>query len=289
MRYANIRTQGHDRLAVATSNGLASLPSSVGGVRITGIEDLLALQNVHPDRFHDLLDEMLASAAPVSSNDVTFRSVVEHPSKILCIGLNYRRHAEETHSSIPICPVVFGVFNNVLAGHGDGVPIPKRSSQVDYEVELAVVVGKRCRNVSAEEALGCVFGYTVANDISARDLQNVTSQWLAGKSLDRFCPTGPFLATADEVGNPNALKIQLRLNGELRQNSNTSDMIFSCEQLLEYLSSLWTLEPGDIVLTGTPEGVILGRPEAERVWIQPGDYTDAFVEKIGTLTNSYLA
>ncbi len=287
MRYFNIRWRKEDRVAIATDQGLVCLPSSLDGHPLASIEDIIAAEHSFgPGPFAEHLRD--PATVLLAESDLGYRPVVERPSKIICIGLNYRQHAEETHAPIPEIPVVFGKFSNTLTGHGAVIELPQAGHQVDYEAELAIVMGRRCRRVSRETALQHVFGYAVANDVSARDLQNATSQWLAGKSLDGFCPIGPGVTTADEVGDPNRLQIQLTLNGELRQNSNTSDMIFSCATLIEYLSRIWTLEPGDVILTGTPQGVILGRPESERVWIRSGDRTEAIIEKLGTLSNSFI-
>jgi 2-keto-4-pentenoate hydratase/2-oxohepta-3-ene-1,7-dioic acid hydratase in catechol pathway len=159
------------------------------------------------------------------------------------------------------------------------------SSQVDYEVELVIVIGKQAKYVSKENALSYVFGYCNVNDISARDLQMRTQQWLLGKTCDKFSPLGPYLVTADEVGNPNQLEMKCIVNGEVRQNSNTSDMIFYCDELVSYISQHMTLVPGDIILTGTPQGVVIGYPEDKRVYLKHGDVVTIEIEKLGTLTN----
>jgi 2-keto-4-pentenoate hydratase/2-oxohepta-3-ene-1,7-dioic acid hydratase in catechol pathway len=226
-------------------------------------------------------------ADPVPTLRVTYRPVVERPGKILCIGLNYRQHAAETGQPLPTTPVVFGKFNNTLAAHRDPIPIPPAAHKMDYEAELAIVIGKRCYRVTEDDALAHVFGYTLANDVSARDLQTTTSQWLIGKSLDRFCPVGAVLVTADEIPNPNALDIGLRLNGEVRQAANTEDMIFNCREIIAYLSSLMSLLPGDLILTGTMHGVIAGRPPADQQWLKAGDETEVYSPTLGTLTNRF--
>ncbi|WP_206831276.1 fumarylacetoacetate hydrolase family protein [Alicyclobacillus fructus] len=208
---------------------------------------------------------------------------VPNPQKILCVGLNYRKHAEESKMPIPSSPVYFAKFANSLAGHGDEIAIPEVAREVDYEVELVAIIGRRCRNVPLEEALGAVFGYAVGNDLSARDLQMRASQWLYGKAIDGFAPLGPYIVTADEVGDPQRLGLRLYLNGELRQNSSTADMIFSVAQIVSDLSRIMTLEPGDLVYTGTPEGVILGREE--KVWLKPGDELACEIEGLGRLVN----
>lgn len=211
---------------------------------------------------------------------------VPAPGKIICIGLNYRRHAFESGMAIPATPVVFSKFGNAVAAHGQEVPLPSVAVEYDYEVELALVMGREARNVTEAAALDYVLGFATANDLSARDLQMRTTQWLLGKSLDRFLPLGPCLVTRDEVPDPQNLALRSWVNGELRQNSNTSDMIFSCAYLISYLSRYMTLSPGDVIATGTPEGVILGMKEKR--WLRPGDAVTVEVEGMGRLT-SYMA
>ncbi|QJC52682.1 fumarylacetoacetate hydrolase family protein [Paenibacillus albicereus] len=214
---------------------------------------------------------------------------VTAPGKIICVGLNYRKHAEETNAAIPAYPILFNKFNNTLAAHGEDIPLPRVSSEVDYEAELVVVIGRTAKNVGREQALDHVYGYCCVNDLSARDLQMRTPQWLLGKTCDKFSPLGPYLVTADEVGDPNALAISAVVNGETRQSSSTSDMIFRCDEIVSYISRHMTLSPGDIILTGTPEGVVLGLPPERRVYLQPGDVVEIAIEKLGTLRNRMTA
>ncbi|MDR4887487.1 fumarylacetoacetate hydrolase family protein [Fredinandcohnia sp. QZ13] len=223
-----------------------------------------------------------------SPQHIEWGPAVTQPSKIICVGLNYKRHADETNSSYPEVPILFNKFNNTLTGHNCSIQIPKVTHKLDYEVELGIVIGKKAKYVSREEALEYVFGYCTVNDLSARDLQTRTQQWLLGKSCDDFSPIGPYLVTADEVGNPNNLAIKTKVNGELRQNSNTSDMIFYCDEIISYISQHMTLEPGDLILTGTPEGVVLGFPEDQQVYLQPGDIVTVEIEKVGALTNTFI-
>jgi 2-keto-4-pentenoate hydratase/2-oxohepta-3-ene-1,7-dioic acid hydratase in catechol pathway len=183
---------------------------------------------------------------------------------------------------------LFNKFDNTLTGHKSEIPVPKVTNMLDYEVELGIVIGQKAKNVKEEEALDYVFGYCAVNDLSARDLQMRTHQWLLGKSCDKFSPIGPYLVTSDEVGNPNDLALKTYVNGELRQDSNTSDMIFSCAEIVSYISRHMTLEPGDIILTGTPEGVVLGYPEEKQVYIKPGDEVTVEIEKLGSLTNYFV-
>ncbi len=214
----------------------------------------------------------------------TFGPPVTDPEKIIMMGFNYRRHCAEVKLPVPETPTFFNKFNNSLLGHGGTLRLPvKVSKSFDYEAELVVVMGKTTRDVPAAEALGYVFGYCTGNDFSARDLQFKTSQFMLGKSCDGFAPIGPWLVGAAAVGDPQKLRIECRVNGELRQSSNTDDMIFSCADLVSYASRHMTLQPGDLIFTGTPEGVIAGKPEADRVWLKPCDVVATEVEKLGEL------
>jgi 2-keto-4-pentenoate hydratase/2-oxohepta-3-ene-1,7-dioic acid hydratase in catechol pathway len=238
------------------------------------IENLIQNENIDKARY--MLRE----------DQITFGPCVTRPSKIICIGLNYRKHAEETNAPIPKYPILFNKFSNTLTGHDSSIPLPNRvTNQVDYEAELVIVIGKKTKYVTTEQALEHVFGYCNVNDLSARDLQMRTPQWLLGKTCDKFSPLGPYLVTADEVGDPNQLNIQCKVNGEVRQSSNTSDMIFRCDEIVSYISQHMTLYPGDIILTGTPEGVMLGYPEDKRVYLKDGDRVSIEIEGLGTLTN----
>jgi 2-keto-4-pentenoate hydratase/2-oxohepta-3-ene-1,7-dioic acid hydratase in catechol pathway len=209
------------------------------------------------------------------------------PTSIICIGLNYRRHAQETRAQIPAFPVVFFKGINTLQNPGDPILLPThmKSDEVDYECELAVVVGRAGKNISREHALEHVLGYTCCNDVSARDWQikRGGGQWSRGKSFDTFSPLGPCLVTADELINPNALAIRTILNGEVMQDWNTSDMIFDVPGLIEFLSGSTTLLPGTVILTGTPHGV--GMAQKPPRWLRPGDQVTIEIEKIGALTN----
>jgi 2-keto-4-pentenoate hydratase/2-oxohepta-3-ene-1,7-dioic acid hydratase in catechol pathway len=220
---------------------------------------------------------------------LTIGPCVTHPNKIICVGLNYRQHAIETNAAIPEYPILFNKFNNTLTGHNHEVPLPKVSQKVDYEAELVIVIGKTAKYIEKADALSHVFGYCNVNDLSARDLQLRTQQWLLGKSCDKFSPLGPYLVTADEVGDPNNLQIKCIVNGDVRQNSNTADMIFHCDEIVSYISQHMTLVPGDIILTGTPQGVVLGYPVDKQVWLKDGDIVTIEIEKLGSLTNTMVA
>jgi len=219
-------------------------------------------------------------------SSLVFGPCVTHPGKIICVGLNYRAHAEETRAAIPEYPILFNKFSNALTGHRSDVQLPVSvSNRVDYEAELAIVIGRQAKDVDEARALEYVYGYCSANDLSARDLQRRTPQWMLGKTCDGFCPLGPYLVTADEVGDPNGLAIRCTVNGEVRQSSHTSDMIFGCAELVSYISRHMTLMPGDVILTGTPAGVVLGMPKEQQVYLKPGDVVTVEIEKLGALTN----
>jgi 2-keto-4-pentenoate hydratase/2-oxohepta-3-ene-1,7-dioic acid hydratase in catechol pathway len=215
---------------------------------------------------------------------ITFAPAVTNPEKIICVGLNYINHAKESKMEVPTSPILFSKFSNTVAAHEETVTIPPGAEKVDYEAELVLVVGKTAKNVSKEEALSYVFGYSAGNDVSARDWQFKSGQWLLGKSPDGFAPVGPYVVTSDEV-NPNHLSIECRINGEVRQKANTKDMIFNCAALVSYISHHMTLKPGDIIFTGTPDGVIIGYAEEEQVWLKSGDEMAVSIESIGELKN----
>jgi 2-keto-4-pentenoate hydratase/2-oxohepta-3-ene-1,7-dioic acid hydratase in catechol pathway len=217
---------------------------------------------------------------------ISYGRLFANPGKIVCVGLNYRRHALEIGMPIPKQPVLFNKFNNTLAAHNGTIRLPPRevSYKFDYETELLVVIGRHARNVSESEALDYVAGYCTANDFSARDLQLESGgQWMIGKTLDAFAPIGPYFVSAARVGDPNNLKLETHVNGEVRQSSGTSDFIFNVQQVIAYISRHFALEPGDIIFTGTPEGVIQGMPPDKRVWLKAGDQVASTIEKLGTL------
>jgi 2-keto-4-pentenoate hydratase/2-oxohepta-3-ene-1,7-dioic acid hydratase in catechol pathway len=222
-----------------------------------------------------------------AASDIKYGRLFTNPGKIVCIGLNYRRHARETGMPEPRVPPLFNKFNNSLAAHNCILPLPPKSVayKFDYETELLVVMGKTARNVPEADALSYVAGYCTGHDFSARDLQLElpAGQWMIGKTLDSFAPIGPHFVSADLVGDPNNLKIETRVNGDLRQNSSTSDFIFNVQQIIAYVSRFWSLEPGDIIFTGTPHGVILGYPKDKQVWLKAGDEIVSSIEKLGDL------
>jgi 2-keto-4-pentenoate hydratase/2-oxohepta-3-ene-1,7-dioic acid hydratase in catechol pathway len=209
---------------------------------------------------------------------------VTRPEKIICVGLNYRKHAAETGQAVPETPILFNKYNTALCGHRAVVRVSQEDAvQFDYEVELVLVMGRVTRNVTEAEALDHVFGYCTGNDFSARDLQRRTSQWMLGKALDHSAPIGPWLVGAGLVPDPNALRLECRVNGQVRQSSSTADMVFDCRKLVAYISRYLTLKPGDVIFTGTPEGVIGGYPKEKQVWLKPGDVVASSIEGLGEL------
>jgi 2-keto-4-pentenoate hydratase/2-oxohepta-3-ene-1,7-dioic acid hydratase in catechol pathway len=265
-----------------------------GVVHDGGVEDLAALgfwQGPAPVGVSDisaLAAKVVGSARPlVPMESLRLAPVVVAPEKIVCVGLNYRRHAVEANMPIPTTPVIFGKFANSLSASGERIGLPAVDFKYDYEAELGVIIGREARDVSVDRALDCVAGYCCANDLSARGAQLATSQWMIGKMLDGFLPLGPFLVTADDIPDPQALRVQCRVNGELRQDSSTSDMIFSVAEIIAFLSRHATLKPGDVIITGTPEGVLIGHKTP--VWLKPGDEVAIEIAGLGTLTNTLIA
>ena len=240
-----------------------------------------------------LLEEQLAHLERSSSgiqsylfpsSDVTPRAPVTHPQKLIGIGLNYKDHVEEIKGQTPKQPLLFGMYGSAIIGPEESIIIPPMSKQVDYEAELGVVISRRARQVSREAALDYVAGYTIINDVSARDLQFSDGQWLRAKSFDTFAPTGPYLVTKNTLADADGLAIELRLNGKTMQKSNTRNLIFKVPDLVSYISEVMTLEVGDVIATGTPGGV--GFVRNPQVFMKPGDIVEIEIEGIGVLRNS---
>ena len=282
---ANLRGGDGPHLAVRADGGLIDVTAAA---RDLGLQVPRSTDSLLRDG-EGQLRQCLAQAARgarwcVDPAQAAFAPSVLHPGKIVCIGLNYRRHAQEVGLAVPEFPALFSKFPNALTHHGATVPTAGLPGNCfDYEVELVIVMGRRCAHAAAEDALDHVYGYSTGNDLSERKSQGASSQWLAGKTSDGFAPLGPYLVGAALVGDPHRLALETRVNGELRQSSNTSDLIFDCRQLIAYCSALFPLDPGDIIYTGTPEGVILGLPPERRVWLRRGDVVETTVEKLGTL------
>lgn len=291
-----LQFQGGDglKLGVKTDRGIVDIAAAAEALGLDAPSSLIEVIEVGQpavDALQAVVDASAesdaAAAWTLDEMGLQYGPAVADPGKIICVGLNYRRHAAETGMAVPETPVLFSKYMNTIASYGDSVSLPPVAKQYDYEVELGVVIGKPARNVSEDEALDAVLGYVTSNDISVRDLQTRTSQWLLGKTLDNFLPVGPYLVTADEVGDPQLLSIKTWVNGEIRQDSNTGDMIFTVAQIVSYISRYFTLEPGDLIVTGTPEGVAMGRED--KPWLKPGDEVVVEVEKLGALKNVMTA
>ena len=250
------------------------------GLRAAGFPDMLSVLSC--DRAQ--IDQWIRSGAPSEPySSVTLLAPIPRPPKLICIGLNYRDHAIESKMEIPKVPTVFSKFPSAVIGPGDPIVLPKNSTQPDYEAEFAFVIGRGGRHIPAERWREHVFGYTLINDVSARDFQMATTQWLMGKTFDSFAPMGPQLVSAEEIPDPHALDISLTINGEVLQHSNTRELIFKIPELVAHLSSVFTLEPGDIVSTGTPAGVGFARKPPR--YLKAGDDVVVHVEGIGDLRN----
>lgn len=242
---------------------------------------------VHEARHAGSTVEVEVGDAVASLDTLRLLCPIVAPSKIVCVGLNYRDHAAESGQDLPQRPLLFGKFPNALAGPGDPIQIPPGTREVDYEAELGVLIGSRAKNVAIAEALDHVYGYTCVNDVSARDLQFADGQWLRGKSLDTFCPVGPYVVTADEIPDPNKLAISCRVNDEVLQSATTADMVFDVPTLISFISAHMTLEPGDLIATGTPPGV--GFARTPPIYLRHGDEVAVEIEGIGRLTNPVVS
>ena len=271
MRVVSYRSERGVRAGILRDDSVVDVWDAIGGDG-SSVRDLLA-------------GERLAEAAEISGGEplaeVELQPPVPDPDKIICIGLNYRAHAAEAGIEPPDAPTFFAKFRNALAPPGATVPLPAASAKVDYEAEVAFVVGRRAREVAEADALDHVAGYMLLNDLSARDLQFATPQWMPGKVFDGSAPCGPALVTPDEAGAPDQISFSLTLNGERMQAASTDDLVFSVPALVAHLSGLMTLEPGDIVSTGTPAGV--GSTRQPRVWLKPGDEIEVSSPSLGIL------
>ena len=291
MTLLSIRSEHGDTLGVKTDRGILDVRRAS-----------LALHLPVPLTLDDLLQEggapelthlvAAAQASPhgaslfVEEARITHGRLFAEPGKIVCIGLNYREHAKEAGEKVPAVPILFNKYNNALTSHGAAIRLPTEvATKFDYEVEMLVVIGRRARNVTPEDASQHIAGYCTSNDFSARDLQLELDghQWMIGKTLDDFAPIGPYFVCADLVADPNNLNIECRVNGETRQHSNTSSLVYNTEFLVSYISRHFPLEPGDLIFTGTPPGVILGMAKEKQVWLKPGDQIACSVGSLGEL------
>lgn len=274
--------------AIVSDDGIADLTYLVSdkGLTASQVIDCLDLAS----GFLDHAKRAVASgdfSETLARNELHVAAPVPRPGKVICIGLNYRDHAAESGMAIPKSPIIFSKFSGCMIGAGHPIVIPQGSTQTDYEAELAFVMGRRAKNVTREAALDHVFGYANFNDVSARDFQFADGQWQRGKSCDTFAPMGEFIVTADEIPDPQNLSIKLRLNGETMQDSDTGEMIFGVAELIAFLSQFITLEPGDVVATGTPPGVGFARKPP--VYMKAGDVVEVEIKGLGVLSNPVAA
>ncbi len=282
MKFVTFEHHNHAHAGVVSGDQVISLSS-------VGFHSVLDIVSGGPEALHRV-KSFAETGAPDHAfplDSVRLLAPIPRPTKIICIGLNYRDHAIESKLDIPTIPVVFSKYPSVVIGPGANIVLPKISAKPDYEAEFAVVIGKNGRHIKADGWQEYVFGYTNLNDVSARDFQMQTSQWMMGKTFDTFAPMGPYLVTADEILDPHNLNISLSINGETLQNSNTRELIFRIPQLIEHLSSVFTLEPGDVISTGTPPGV--GFSFNPPRWLKAGDSVTVKVEGLGELTNPVVA
>ena len=285
MKLTQFWRNGQPALGLWTDQGVLDVAAEATRRGCTVPDTMAAAIPLGIDALNRLLSPLLEDAQCFT--DAPLAPVVSQPGRILCIGLNYRQHAKECNLPLPPAPVPFNKFSNALAAHEDIITFASEYKEYDYEAELVAVMGKPARNVDKEHALDYVFGYTCGNDLSTRDLQFARGgQWLLSKTFDGFAPIGPCLVTADAL-NPGQLDISSTVNGEVRQNSNTSDMIFSLGEIISDLSRHFTLQPGDLIFTGTPQGVMQGYPADQKRWLKPGDRVDITIQGIGTLSNTF--
>ncbi len=283
MRLLTFEADGKVRPGVLLeTNGIFDLSTAGFSSMLDVIEGTAA----DPGKLRDLLPEASADTA-YSLGTVKLLAPIPKPRKLICVGLNYLDHAKETGSEIPSVPTIFNKFATAVIPPGENIVLPKVSKSPDYEAEFAFVIGRGGRHLSADSWKEHVFGYTIINDVSARDYQRATTQWLMGKTFDTFAPMGPWIVTADAIPDPHNLDIRLEINGEVLQNSNTRELIFKIPDLLAFLSSVFTLEPGDIVSTGTPAGVGVARKPPR--FLQPGDDVVVQIPAIGELRNPVVA
>lgn len=283
MKIAAFSVQNDQHIGVVQDDQIISLTALNADEFPACIKIFIERSDELRPRAEQLIEQCDKVNAVFSLSNVKIQAPIPQPEKIICVGLNYIDHCKETGMEPPASPVIFSKYANAIVGHNEAVEIPVNSNEVDFEAELAIVIGKEAKRVTEEEANNYVFGYTILNDISARDLQFTDGQWSRGKTADTFAPTGPFVVTHDEVGDPHELAISLELNGEMMQDSNTNNLIFTVPKIISFLSQSMTLKPGDLIATGTPPGVGMGRNP--KVWLKNGDRMNVTIEKIGTLSN----
>ena len=281
------RADGSYGLGLRAENGILDVIAAEADFRENAPTTITAVLNREGDASGLRRLATKAKASPqaarylIAEDKAQFGPCVTNPEKIVCVGLNYRKHAAETGNPVPKQPILFNKFNSALNSHGGSIAVSKeKATNFDYEAELVIVIGRTARNVSEADAAQYIFGFCTGNDFTARDLQARSSQWMLGKSLDGSGVIGPWLVTSDLVDGDN-LGISLTVNGQKRQTSNTSDMVFNTKQLVSYISDYMTLKPGDLIFTGTPEGVISGYPKDKQVWLKAGDKLVTSIDKLG--------
>ncbi len=281
MRFVTFETEGKVRPGIVANNAICDLSPA-------GFESVLDLIEAGPEGLAKAENVAKSSGAPQYHLDnVRLLAPLPRPRKLICVGLNYRDHAAETGAQIPQIPTIFNKFPTSIIGPGANIILPKVSKAPDYEAEFAFVIGRGGRNIAAEDWKEHVFGYTIINDVTARDYQRATTQWLMGKTFDTFAPMGPWICTQDEIPDPHELDIQIEVNGELLQDSNTRELIFKIQDLIAFLSSVFTLEPGDVISTGTPAGVGFVRKPPR--YLHHGDEVVVKIPAIGELRNPVVA
>ncbi len=277
MKVCNLQVNGEIRLGISTPRGVVD--ASATGLCM---EDLIAGADRSP------LERLLEEEETAVLQNPVFGNVVNRAGKLVCVGLNYREHALKAGLTISPVPALFCKFSDALAPDGAEIRLPEWEDSYDYEAELVIVIGKRAWGVSEEEAMDYIFGYTCGNDLSCRDAQKRTSQWLIGKAMPDFGPCGPWVVTADSFDPEKPHAIKSYVNGELRQNGDITDMIFHCAKIVSYASHYMALEPGDLIFTGTPSGVALEGGASKYPWLKPGDTVDVLIEGIGMLHNKLV-
>lgn len=276
MKLCNINVSGSCHLAIETQRGL--IDATAAGFALS-MDELIKGGDMSQ------LEKIAADESLPTVENAEYLNVVNVPGKLVCVGLNYIDHATGVKMDVPKYPILFSKFANALAPHGAEVLLPDWEVSYDYEAELVIVMGKSAWDISEEQAMDCVFGYTCGNDFSCRDPQMRSGQWLIGKTMPGFGPCGPVVVTADSYDPYKGVQVQSYVNGELRQDGNTTQMLFDCAKIISYASKYIALEPGDLIYTGTPSGVALEKREDKRRWLEKGDKVDVVIEGIGTLTN----
>lgn len=279
MKLCNIKVNDSVHLAIVTERGLVDATAA----GFAGDMDAIVVSGI-PQELCSLAAD---SSLPVVEAPV-YADVLNNVGKLVCVGLNYKAHSEGAKMNLPKQPILFSKFANALTYHQADVLLPEWETSYDYEAELVVIIGKKAWNISEEEAMEHVFGYSCGNDLSCRDAQMVSGQWLIGKSMPGFAPCGPVVVSADSFDPNEGKSVKCYVNGELRQSGSTADMIFNCAKIISYASKFVALEPGDLIFTGTPSGTMLERAPEARVWLKKGDKVDVEIEGIGTLTNTMV-